>query len=129
MKGDRLMQQINQIDPFSGRVDAIHNMGGLETVYQKHVAQFQLNYQDSYQRLCFLINSMEFETAFRLAHSIKGLASTLGMSELQIRAQSLESAIKEDRIHDLPSTLLSYKTALDKVLYSDKSHSSSSLGA
>jgi len=123
------MQQYYKADPFFGRGEAIRNMGGMETLYNKHVDRFKDNYCDSFKNICRYLNYMEYDKALQLTHSIRGLASTLGMSELQCRAEKLENAINEGRYRDLPPLLINFQSALDNVLYSTCFQSSSSVGA
>jgi len=80
-------------DPFSGRNEAICRLGGLEDLYIKSVKSFQANYQDSHAVLSGLVNQKRYEEARIYAHSLKGLAATLGMQNLSLCCQSIENAI------------------------------------
>src|SRR5690606_7601064 len=112
-------------DPFSGRYEAICRLGGLEDLYIKSVKRFQANYQDSHIVLSGLINQKRFEEAKTYAHSLKGLAATLGMQNLSSCCQAIESAIKEGNFSELPSLLRSYENDLFQVIQSKVDHSSS----
>jgi CheY-like chemotaxis protein/anti-sigma regulatory factor (Ser/Thr protein kinase) len=41
----------NRRDPFAGRDDAIKNLGGLESIYYKHVEKFKMNYANTADQL------------------------------------------------------------------------------
>jgi HPt (histidine-containing phosphotransfer) domain-containing protein len=111
-----------------GRAEAIHNLGGMEAIYLKYVERFHENYHDSFQKLCQHLSIMEYEEAERLAHSIRGLAATLGMRELQIQAEALEFTIKEGRYRDLPPLLNAFQSALDQANHFSTLQSSSLVG-
>ncbi|GAB1475916.1 hypothetical protein MASR2M70_07480 [Bacillota bacterium] len=122
------MKQTLTYQPFSGRNQAISRLGGLEDLYIKYVERFQSNYSNSAAELHRLINIENYEEAKILVHSVKGLAATLGMEDLQACAGSIESAIAEGRFIDLPSLFHYYERALIQILQSDIDQSSSGAG-
>lgn len=112
-----------------GKVDAIHNLGGNEALYDKYLERFSTKYRDCVQVLSQQTSCMEYEEAYRYAHSVKGLSSILGLPLVQYYAESVEFAIKEGRYQDLPSLLVSLQGAMDQALSSPSVQSSSSVGA
>ena len=123
------MLQLHQANSsVSGRVEDFHNLGAMEALYLKHVARFHVNYRDSFQQLCKYLSVMEYDEALRLVHTIKGLAATLGMRNLQFNAEALELTIKEGRYCDLPPLLLEFQTALRTSTQSANLQSSSFVG-
>ncbi len=104
--------------PFSGRQEAIKNLGGLEAAYYKHVGKFQSNYKDSAMQIRQFLSDENYEEAKRLAHSVKGLAGTLGMSGLHQAAGALEQSISE-RASKTEEQLEHYQLELKAVLFAD----------
>ena len=115
-------------DPFSGRNEAICRLGGLEDLYIKSVKSFQANYQDSHAVLSGLVNQKRYEEARIYAHSLKGLAATLGMQNLSLCCQSIENAIIGGNYNELPYLLRSYEISLFQVIQSKVDHNSSCVG-
>lgn len=91
--------------PYSGRDKAIENLGGNVALYEKHLAKFQENYVNSADDLENLLSTGELKEAKILAHSVKGLAGTLGLLPLSESARKLEEAL--DAGEDNPDYLLS----------------------
>lgn len=114
--------------PFPENADAIRNFGGIETLYYKHLKKFQSNYKYYISTLNKYIDQHEYEEAQRIAHSLKGLTSTLGLYLLEEKIEHLELALKEGRYNDLPTLLSSTKAEVDQMLYPSRLHSSSSVG-
>lgn len=112
-----------------GKMDAIHNLGGNEALYYKHLERFTSNYRNCVDVLGKLTGNREYEEAYRYIHSVKGLASLLGLPYLQMQAESVELAIKEGRYLDLPSLLYSLQLVLNDTLQSKSVQSSASVGA
>lgn len=103
-------------DPFSLRIEAVHNLGGKEELYRKHVEKFQAKYGGSGKEIEQALISKEYEEARRIAHSVKGLAGTLGMGKLQKRAAQLEIKIAEEAYQAASSALELYEKALQEVI-------------
>ncbi|MDD4121823.1 MAG: ATP-binding protein [Eubacteriales bacterium] len=92
-------------DTFSGRTEAIKNLGGNELIYNKHINKFKANYADSAEHISSLLNEKNFDEARRLAHSIKGLSGTLGMLNVMDSSAKLEHAILKGEGYDLSAEL------------------------
>ena len=102
-------------NPFAGKDKAIKNLGGMVWLYEKHVARFMVTYADSPVNIRRLLISGETSEARILAHSIKGLAGTLGMDRLYHAAAALEKSITDSG----PGTeiqLLHYEICLNEIL-------------
>ncbi|MCQ4638058.1 ATP-binding protein [Anaerovorax odorimutans] len=80
-------------DPYAGKDTAIENLGGSIALYEKHLTRFKTNYAHACETLEDHLTSGQREQARILAHSIKGLAGTLGLTYLARSAEALESAI------------------------------------
>lgn len=98
----------NQVQsPYAGKDKAIENLGGLTALYEKHLKKFKETYADSAETLHQLLTCGDNEKARILAHSIKGLAGTLGLTRLQYAAADLESSIKNNASHHTPLEVFS----------------------
>lgn len=106
-------------DPFAGREDAIKNLGGLESIYYKHIEKFKVNYSNSAEHIAALLEEKNYDEARRLAHSIKGLGGTLGMLDVMESSAELEKAILKGECYDLSVELENFhhelKTAIDAI--------------
>ncbi|MEA4989210.1 MAG: ATP-binding protein [Anaerovorax sp.] len=102
-------------NPFAGKQEAIKNLGGLETAYYKHVDKFQKNYKNSAKEIRDFLADENYEKAKRLAHSIKGLAGTLGMSGLHKAATVLDKNISEQSV-ETETSLEKYESELEAVI-------------
>ncbi|HZK02044.1 MAG TPA: Hpt domain-containing protein [Anaerovoracaceae bacterium] len=110
------------------RSEAIARLGGNENLYNKYIKRFQIGYSDSDKLLYHLIEMKRYEEAQIFAHSIKGLAATLGLKDLQARSESIETAIKKGRYADLPLLLCYFEYALSKIIQSKTDQSFSDEG-
>ncbi len=122
------MQTFSTRDPLSGKNEAISRLGGLNSLYIRHVERFQSRYHDSSAVLMQLLNQKDYEGARIMIHSLKGLSATLGMNDLYSISSDVENAILEGRYDDLPPLLSSYEKSLDLVVQSRADQSSSSEG-
>ncbi len=103
-------------DPFAGREEAIKNMGGLESIYFKHVEKFKVNYANSAEHISLLLSEKNYEEARRLAHSIKGLGGTLGMLDVMESSAELEKAILKGQSYDLTVELENFEKELKAAI-------------
>lgn len=101
-------------DPFAGRDLAIENLGGSTALYEKHLARFQKNYVNSGDTIEGHLHKGQRDEARILAHSIKGLAGTLGLTHLSRASADLESAISEGQ-EDLTNQLSLFRKKLSSV--------------
>ncbi|MDO6428268.1 response regulator [Thalassotalea sp. 1_MG-2023] len=75
---------------------AIKTMGGREHLYQNLVQQFAKNYTDTVDSLSEVYKQQDYETAYRVAHSLKSNANYIGALTLAKRATQLEAQLKSD---------------------------------
>lgn len=88
-------------------IDGVNSMDGLRRVsgnaglYVDLLKQFVERQSDSADRILTLVSSDDLATAERLAHTVKGVAGTIGAAGVQSAAGELERAIREraDRSH------------------------------
>lgn len=102
-------------DPYGGSEEAIHNLGGMKSLYYKHVSRFKGSYGGSTQEIRSLLKEENYAEAKRTAHTIKGLSGTLGMPSLHEAAATLVMDIV-NRSSELEDSILRFDTALQDVL-------------
>lgn len=103
-------------DPFAGREDAIKNLGGLESIYYKHVEKFKANYINTADHIEALMADKNYDEARRLAHSIKGLGGTLGMLDVMEASALLEKAILNGDGYDWTPALDNFREELNAAI-------------
>ena len=79
------------IDPLRG----LRNAGGSEALYRRILLRFTETQPGVPRRVREALEQGEVETAAREAHTLKGLAGTIGADGLSRRAQRLENALRE----------------------------------
>lgn len=75
--------------------DAKKRLGLDEAFFLKLLNDFNDKYADFDEQLAALVKDDDRDGAGRLAHTISGLAGTIGAEELQVAAKDLETAIKK----------------------------------
>ncbi|MDD3169350.1 MAG: response regulator, partial [Eubacteriales bacterium] len=110
------MQTGERRNPFAGREDAIKNLGGLDSIYYKHVEKFKVNYANTAEHIAALLEDKNYDEARRLAHSIKGLGGTLGMLDVMESSSELEKAILKGEGYDLSVELENLEAELKAVI-------------
>lgn len=100
----------------AGREEAIKNLGGHESIYNKHIQKFKANYDKSTEQIAHLLEERDFVEARRLAHSIKGLSGTLGMLNVMESSAELEKAILKGEGYDLSKELDNFDKDLKAVI-------------
>lgn len=85
--------------------------------YQGMLMKFGETYGDNAEKIAQSLQAGDFQTAERLAHSLKGIAATLGMEALRKAALHAEQVIHDGEGKDNLSTELEQlKNALDAVI-------------
>ena len=103
-------------DPFAGREEAIKNLGGIESIYFKHIEKFKANYSNSTENITGLLADKNYDEARRLAHSLKGLSGTLGMLDVMETSAELEKAILKGEDYDLNVELENFDRELKAAI-------------
>jgi len=97
----RLPEQLPGLDVQRG----LARVGGDAKLYLKLLAQFDRDQGSSAGRIQTEIAAQDWEGATRTAHTLKGLAATLGMELLSKAAAEVEEALRQRREAALPSLL------------------------
>jgi CheY-like chemotaxis protein/HPt (histidine-containing phosphotransfer) domain-containing protein len=92
--------------------NALKRLGGNRALYMRLLAVFQQEHAQDVQALETAIQNNDFELSLRLAHTLKGVAGTIGASWLSELSRQMEHAIKnresdffETRLDELQNCL------------------------
>lgn len=110
----------NSFDMEQARLEAIQNLGGLESLYNKYLAKFRSGYSATADEISAAIQSNNLGEAHRLAHSVKGLAATLGLLPLaeaslkleELLHQAIDTGFTEDILLRITPALDSFRNEL-----------------
>ncbi|GHG01332.1 hypothetical protein GCM10017161_32500 [Thalassotalea marina] len=94
VKGD-LLSEIKKLKCLDAEA-AIQGMGGRTGIFEKLVIDFASNYHATVDELGDIYRDKDYDTAFRIAHSLKSNANYIGAYQLAKRARQLEAQLKED---------------------------------
>ncbi len=97
--------------------EAAENLGCSEKQYIKHLNKFKIAYAHVDADIQELLLDKNYVEAHRIAHSVKGLAGTLGLNSLHGVAAELETALKGDSEKAI-TILPIFKNQLDVICQS-----------
>jgi len=100
---------------------AIARMGGEDT-YLTVLEKFIPNQSQAVQSIQDALAAHDQATAARLAHTLKGIAATIGAKTLSKFARLLEEAIHKNKTEDCPQLIAAMATELAQVLASAKAY-------
>ena len=115
----------NDYDPVLYDLPGIDSITAIEHLCDSHelfktvLSDLYTNYYDAGKRIEQYLKgnrSDDVNLGRILAHSIKGIAGNLSCHDLQISANNLESAIKENRVDDWGTCLEVFSQDLEKVI-------------
>ena len=75
--------------------EGVRRMGGSVTSYCAILEKFRNGQQDSITEIRSAVATGDWVKAERLAHTLKGLAGTIGAERLRLKAKELENSIRE----------------------------------
>ncbi|TDR72037.1 hybrid sensor histidine kinase/response regulator [Paludibacterium purpuratum] len=93
----------------------LKRVGGNRELYLKLLRVFCEDEADSARQVSQALATGDKDTAARIAHTVKGVAGSLGLSALQTSAQLLERQIKEHNEGKVPA-LEPFERQLDEVI-------------
>ena len=101
-----------------GYTEALNRLGGDISLYQLIVAGFTEEQQSVMEHLRQALADSQLETARRAAHTLKGLAGSLGATPLQEASRALENALRDEGSDptDLAAKLAALEAELRSVL-------------
>jgi len=94
---------------------AIYNMGGKD-IYLVVVEKFIPNQGTVLQSIDEALAAADINTAERVAHTLKGIAATIGASALSECARLLENGIRQREVGDYARLLDSTRIEMDRVV-------------
>lgn len=97
--------------------EGLRRMMNKSGLYAKVLRDFHTRFLNELPTLRAIIDSGDLAAAERRAHSAKGLAGTIGATDLRKTALALETAL-HDRDPSLEDYFTEFKRELDKVLTS-----------
>ena len=97
-------------------VTGLQRVGGNRKLFQKLLAEFYLDHGNDIDAIRDALASGDTELAQRLAHTIKGVAATIGAEELHLRARSLEAAIKGSHDEDHADLITQLEAVMQPLL-------------
>ena len=90
-------------------------VGGNVSLYRRLLRDLRRHHSPARQSVRRLIDSGDLAAAIVEAHSLKGVAGTVGASALQAASATLEAVLRQDQ-GDLEGALERFEQALDEVL-------------
>ena len=76
--------------------DGLRRVGGNRKLYREILVKFIRDFRDSKEEIGKLVAEGDVETAERLAHTVKGVAGSIGAGELQTAATELDDELKAE---------------------------------
>ena len=107
-------------DGFFNFEDAKNRLGLDDAFFFRLLNDFNRKYEDFGDQLSSAMSGRDFETASRLAHTVGGLAATIGAPVLQKECMALENALREGNVDSIDTTAVTaaharVKAALDQI--------------
>jgi HPt (histidine-containing phosphotransfer) domain-containing protein len=89
--------------------DGLNRVAGNRRLYRDLLGQFAAKQGDAAAQISTALESGDFKLAERIAHTVKGVAGSIGITEIQSVAQKLEGAIHdgEGKVSELLATFAS----------------------
>ncbi len=101
--------------PGIDKADGLKRMMNKTALYEKVLRDFHARFASESEAIRAAIASRDFATAERRAHSAKGLAATIGASQLREAARQLEILLNRSEVP--PATVLTrFKQQLQQVI-------------
>jgi len=107
--GMAALRQVVGLDPDRG----LRLARDRESLYFSILRKFVANQRDFTRDLDAAVSQSDWQTAIRLAHSLKGIAGQIGAAPLQTMAGLVEHALKQ---HEPPQVPVLLKDQLDEML-------------
>ncbi len=89
--------------------------GGNIKLYTNLLSKFYDNYRETRSELRRLFNNREVEEAERLAHTVKGLAGSIGADALQKSSDKLERCLHEKNCNEFDELLVQFEADMSTV--------------
>ena len=97
-------------------VQSVRRIGGNVALYYSLLEKFRANEQHVVAKIREALASNDLKTAERLAHTLKGIAGTLGAESLQSQAEILEKQFKDKTLNNVESLLAQIEQEIEKLI-------------
>ena len=109
---------MNNLEQFYAAVGAnadevISRLGGNPALVMSFLAKFQED--GSFRALCAALDGGEAETAFRAAHTIKGICANLGLQTLFSKASEMTELLRVGAVEDAKNALPALEAEYGRV--------------
>jgi two-component system sensor histidine kinase/response regulator len=118
----RMLQEDSENDPLM-KIEgldvktAMKRLLNKRSSYENILRRFAAGQSESVSEIRAHLAAGDREAAVRTAHTLKGLAGTIGANLLQQRAASIESALKTEKtVNDINPELVDIQTELDRLI-------------
>ncbi len=95
---------------------SVRRIGGNVALYYSLLEKFRVNEQHAVPKIREALASNDPKTAERLAHTLKGIAGTLGVESLQSQAEQLEKNFKNGSFGDVESLITQIDSEIENLI-------------
>ncbi|MBF0454105.1 MAG: response regulator [Magnetococcales bacterium] len=92
------------------------HLSGNEPLFIRLLGEFYHDYQHSVETIRSSLSAGELQTAQRVAHTLKGVAGSLGAKAVQSAALAVESALKKENVTEVDLLLQELQLCLETLL-------------
>lgn len=96
--------------------ESVRRIGGNTGLYYSLLEKFRINQKDAARNIRDALASNDLKTAERLAHTLRGIAGTLGAEYLQTQAELLENKIKNGTLDEVEPLIETIDRELGKLM-------------
>ena len=96
--------------------ESVRRIGGNTGLYYSLLEKFRINQKDAGRNIRDALASNDQKTAERLAHTLRGIAGTLGAEYLQTQAELLENKIKNGALDEVEPLIETIDRELGKLM-------------
>ena len=113
---------MSNLEEFYASVDSdaaqvIDRLGGMPALVVRFLTKFKND--GSFNELCAALDSGDTETAFRAAHTLKGVCATLGIQSVFRQASAITELLRGDALNEaraaMPALRQVYEQAIDAL--------------
>jgi len=123
--GEMVVEVQEDVRPPSGLefppLNGVDTKNGIQTwrnpeAYTKALIGFSHNYGNVVDKLSSFIDEGDIDSAYRIAHKLKGVAGNLSIKEVADAAISIDAELRKKRIDDVKDQLPTLAAALNRVI-------------
>jgi len=106
-----LPQKLPGIDISTG----LQRVGGSEKFYKKLLIEFYLDHHDDIVKIRHHLENDNLEEAIRIAHTVKGIAATIGADVMRQCAAELEKNLVEQRMYRIEELVCELEKSMQEI--------------